>query len=56
MSETALELSTEFLAIAACPACHAKFAVDYERSELVCTLMAGIGAAEKSPVDGEAEE
>ena len=40
MSETALELSTEFLAIAACPACHAKFAVDYERSELVCTSAA----------------
>ena len=38
MSETALELSTEFLAIAACPACHAKFAV--ERSELVCTSAA----------------
>ena len=40
MSEAALELSTEFLAIAACPACHAKFAVDYERSELVCTSAA----------------
>lgn len=36
MTET-LELSPEFLAIAACPACHAKFAVDYDERELVCT-------------------
>ncbi|MGJ6981403.1 Trm112 family protein [Aestuariimicrobium soli] len=32
-----LELSAEFLEIAACPACHAKFAVDYDAHELVCT-------------------
>ena len=32
-----LELSPEFLAIAACPSCHAKFAVDYDEQELVCT-------------------
>lgn len=36
MAET-LELSPEFLAIAACPSCHAKFAVDYDEQELVCT-------------------
>ena len=36
MSET-LDLSPEFLAIAACPSCHAKFAVDYDALELVCT-------------------
>lgn len=32
-----MDLSAEFLAIAACPACHSKFAVDYDASELVCT-------------------
>lgn len=32
-----LNLSADFLQIAACPACHAKFAVDYDTSELVCT-------------------
>lgn len=32
-----MELSPELLAIIACPACHAKFAVDYDASELVCT-------------------
>ena len=37
MSEANMDLSPEFLAIAACPNCHAKFAVDYDRSELVCT-------------------
>lgn len=30
------ELSAEFLGIAACPACHSKFAVDYDQDELVC--------------------
>lgn len=35
MTETT-ELSPDFLAIAACPSCHAKFAVDYDRNELVC--------------------
>ena len=35
MSET-MELSPEFLQIAACPACHSKFAVDYDAHELVC--------------------
>lgn len=38
------ELAPEFLAIAACPACHAKFAVDYDQSELVC-LSATCGLA-----------
>jgi uncharacterized protein YbaR (Trm112 family) len=37
MAEDQLNLSSEFLAIAACPACHAKFAVDYDARELVCT-------------------
>ena len=37
MAEDQLNLSPEFLAIAACPACHAKFAVDYDARELVCT-------------------
>lgn len=32
-----MELSPAFLAVAACPACHAKFAVDYDTDELVCT-------------------
>lgn len=32
-----MELSAAFLEIAACPACHARFAVDYDRSELGCT-------------------
>ena len=31
-----LDLSPEFLEIAACPACHSKFAVDYDNRELVC--------------------
>ncbi|MDO4783805.1 MAG: Trm112 family protein [Propionibacteriaceae bacterium] len=31
------ELSPAFLAIAACPACRTRFAVDYEANELVCT-------------------
>lgn len=37
MAEPEINLSPEFLSIAACPACHAKFAVDYDRAELVCT-------------------
>ncbi len=36
MAET-MELSPALLAIIACPACHAKFAVDYDANELVCT-------------------
>lgn len=32
-----MELSPELLSIIACPACHAKFAVDYDANELVCT-------------------
>lgn len=36
MAET-MELAPELLAILACPACHAKFAVDYDANELVCT-------------------
>lgn len=30
-------LDPAFLEIAACPACHSKFAVDYESGELVCS-------------------
>lgn len=37
MSEETMQLSPEFLAVAACPSCHAKFAVDYDTQELVCT-------------------
>ena len=40
MDERQMDLSPEFLAIAACPACHAKFAVDYDAQELVCTNQA----------------
>lgn len=32
-----LALSDAFLEIAACPSCHAKFAVDFDANELVCT-------------------
>lgn len=35
--ETALALSPQFLDVAACPACHAKLAVDYDAAALVCT-------------------
>ena len=31
-----LGLTRQFLEIAACPACHAAFAVDYDRAELIC--------------------
>lgn len=31
-----LGLTNQFLEIAACPACHGSFAVDYEAAELVC--------------------
>ena len=31
------ELSPTFLSVAACPKCRAKFAVDYDKHELVCT-------------------
>ena len=38
MAEPAhMDLSPELLALLACPACHAKFAVDYDSAELVCT-------------------
>lgn len=37
IQENGVGLSAEFLEIAACPACHAKFAVDYDNNELVCT-------------------
>ena len=37
MSDNTMQLSPEFLAVAACPACHATFAVDYDKQELVCT-------------------
>lgn len=33
----ALDLSPAFLEIAACPECHSKFALDYDRGELVCS-------------------
>ena len=34
---TGATISPRFLELAACPACHAKLAVDYEASSLVCT-------------------
>ncbi len=37
MDDKTVELSADFLEIAACPVCHSRFAVDYETSELVCT-------------------
>lgn len=37
MGDTAMDLSPEFLEVVACPACHSKFAVDYDHQELVCT-------------------
>lgn len=33
----AFGLSPAFLDIAACPECHSKFALDYDRGELVCS-------------------
>lgn len=33
----ALDLSPAFLEVAACPACHSAFALDYDRGELVCS-------------------
>jgi uncharacterized protein YbaR (Trm112 family) len=33
----ALDLSPAFLEIAACPQCHSKFALDYDRGELACS-------------------
>ena len=35
--EHSFELPPAFLAVTACPACHARFAVDYSEGELVCT-------------------
>lgn len=35
--EAEVTLSPDFLEIAACPSCHAKLAVDYDRHELLCT-------------------
>lgn len=35
--ESGMTLAPAFLEIAACPNCHAKFAVDYDTLELVCT-------------------
>ncbi len=37
MADNTMELSPEFMAVAACPSCHSKFAVDYDARELVCT-------------------
>jgi len=34
---TGTGISPRFLELAACPACHAKLAVDYEASSLICT-------------------
>jgi len=42
MSLTAM-ISPRFLEVAACPACHAPLAIDYDASALVCTnLVCGL--------------
>ncbi|MDO4413343.1 Trm112 family protein [Cutibacterium sp.] len=33
----ALDLSPAFLEVAACPACHSRFALDFDSGELVCS-------------------
>lgn len=38
--EAEVELSADFLEIAACPSCRSPLAVDYDRRELVCTSSA----------------
>lgn len=37
LAPEALDLSPAFLEVAACPACHSKFALDFDRAELVCS-------------------
>lgn len=39
-SEPDVELSADFLDIAACPSCRSPLAVDYDSRELVCTSSA----------------
>ena len=41
MADNTMELSPEFMAVAACPACHAKFGGDYGAHELGCTKQGG---------------
>lgn len=43
------DLDPDVLEVLACPNCHAPFAVDPERSELVCT---GTGCGLLFPVEG----
>lgn len=31
------DFQSEFMEIVACPKCHARFAIDYEKSEFLCT-------------------
>lgn len=44
-----IDLRPEALEVLACPNCHSAFAVDPERSELVCT---GTGCGLAFPVEG----
>lgn len=44
-----IDLDPRVLEVLACPNCHASFAVDAERSELVCT---GTGCGVTFPVEG----
>ncbi|WP_432558441.1 Trm112 family protein [Granulicoccus sp. GXG6511] len=44
-----IDLDPEVLEVLACPNCHSSFAVDPERSELVCT---GTGCGLAFPVEG----
>ena len=37
LAPEALDLSPEFLEVAACPACHSRFALDFDSGELVCS-------------------
>lgn len=44
-----IDLDPEILDLLACPNCHASFAIDADRSELVCT---GPGCGLAFPVEG----
>ena len=37
LAPEALDLSPAFLEVAACPACHSRFALDFDSGELVCS-------------------
>ncbi|WCC79386.1 hypothetical protein O6R08_07605 [Cutibacterium equinum] len=37
LASEALDLSPAFLEVAACPACHSRFALNFDHGELVCS-------------------